>query len=163
MLYIQLIGVLAFCIWVLCYYRKEIKEILVFQSVSQSLYFIHYLLLGALSGAYLSIIGIARNISFILLKKNKKMLVFIFILLYLMVSVLFYEGLYSLIPMCALSIYMLFMLKNNKLSLLEGEFICALLWLIYNIFVHSYSGVVGEAILCVSCVYQIIKIKSTKN
>ncbi len=163
MLYIQLIGALAFSVWVLSYYRKEVRDILIFQSASNALYFIHYLLLGALSGAYLSVIGIARNVSFLAFKKNKTILVISFIIAYILVTVLFYEGLYSVLPMCGGSIYLVYMLKNEKLSLLKGELICALLWMIYNVFVHSYSGTIAEIILIISCINQIIKIKSTKK
>ena len=163
MFYIQLIAIIAFCIWILAYYRKTVRDILIFQSAANILYFIHYLLLGALSGAYISFVGIVRNLLFLLFKKNKKILVIILIVLYFIITVMFYENLYSIIPMCACSIYLLFMLKDNKISLLEGEFICALLWLVYGIFVHSYSSVITEGILCISCMVQIIKIKKQLN
>ena len=163
MLYIQLIGVLAFCVWILSYYRKEVRDILIFQSASNALYFIHYLLLGALSGAYLSVIGILRNIFFLIFKKSKKIVGFVFIIAYILITIVFYEGLHSLIPMFAGSIYIIYMLKDEKLSLIKGELACKILWITYNIFVHSYSGIITETILLVSCVVQIIKIKSTKK
>ena len=62
MLYIQLIGILAFCIVVLSFYKKNINTIIAYQVVSNFAYTVHYFLLGALSGAFISAIGILRNI-----------------------------------------------------------------------------------------------------
>ena len=66
MFYIQLIGILGFCILVLSFYKKESKTILAYQVVANFAYTVHYFLLGALSGAFISFIGIFRNIP----KKN---------------------------------------------------------------------------------------------
>ena len=163
MLYIQLIGVLAFCIWILSYYRDEVRDILIFQSASNALYFIHYLLLGALSGAYLSVVGVVRGVLFLIFKKHKLALGVILIALYLAITVLFYEGIYSVLPMCAGSIYLIYACKGGKENLLRAEIICASLWVIYSIFVHSYSGAITETILLISSIYQISKIKSAKK
>ena len=58
MFYIQLIGIIAFCIVVLSFYNKNPKTIIAYQIVSNFAYTVHYFLLGALSGAFISFIGI---------------------------------------------------------------------------------------------------------
>ena len=69
MFYIQLIGLLGFCILVLSFYKKETVTILTYQITSNFAYTVHYFLLGGLSGAFCSLIGIIRNI--VLIKSNK--------------------------------------------------------------------------------------------
>lgn len=158
MLYIQLIGILAFCFWVLSYYRKSIKEIIIFQGTSNFIYAVHFFLLGALSGAYLSLVGIAKNIVFLKFK-NKKLISIIFIILYLIVTIIFFEGLYSILPMCANCVYILFMIKEDKKKLLIGELLSCIIWLIYGIFVLSYAGIITEIIACISAIVQLKKSK----
>ena len=163
MFYIQLIGLLAFCILVLSFYRKTPKEILIFQMTANFVYAIHLFLLGALSGAYISMISIIRNISFLAFKKNKLLLSFIIIGLYITVTVIFYENAYSILPMAANSFYIIGILKDNKISLLKGEIVCSLLWLLYGIFITSYAEMISETILCIAALIQIRKLKKEKT
>ena len=162
MIYIQLIGILAYLFWVLSYYRKSVKDILIFQTVANFIYGIHYLLLGALSGAYSSVISIIKNIVFLKYKGNKTVLAVIFAILYIIVAYLFYEGFHSLFPMFANCIFLVFLLKDDKFKLLVGEMICALIWLTYGIFINSYATIITEIIAFISSVIQLRKIKMTK-
>ena len=142
----------------LSFYKKKTKEILLFQITANFAYAVHYFLLGALSGAYISIVSVVRNILFLLLKNNKKIVAIFIILIYLIITVIFYENIYSILPMFANSIYVFSILKDNKLSLLKGQFVGSLLWLIYGVFVLSYSEMITETILCISSIIQIKKL-----
>ena len=161
MIYIQLIGLLGFCILVLSFYRKETVSILTYQITSNFAYTVHYFLLGGLSGAFCSLIGIIRNIVLIKLN-NKKIIIPIFIFLYLIVTILFYEGIYSLLPMIANSCYLISITYKSKKILLIGAIISSALWIIYSIFVSSYISIITESILIISNIIQLIKIKTNK-
>ena len=163
MIYIQLIGILAFAILVLSFYKTDPKTIIVYQAVSNFAHTIHYFLLGALSGAYISFIGIFRNIAVIKVKKHKKILVGIVILLYLIVTLIFYEGIHSLFPIVANSIYLIAMVMGSKKSLLIGGIISPVLWATYGLFVGSYASVITETILLISNTIQLIKLSKNKN
>lgn len=162
MFYIQLIGLLGFCILVLSFYKKETVTILMYQITSNFAYTVHYFLLGALSGAFCSLIGMIRNIIFIKFN-NKKIIIPIILSLYILVTLIFYEGIYSLLPMVANSTYMIFMSFKTKKSLLIGALINSILWIIYSIFVSSYVSIVTEAILIISNTIQFIKIETQKR
>ncbi len=158
MFYIQLIGILAFCVMVLSFYKKNPKTIVAYQIVSNFAYTVHYFLLGALSGAFISFIGIFRNIAVIKVEKHKKLLVSIVIALYLLVTIVFYENIYSLFPLIANSIYLMTMVKGSKKSLLIGGIISPIMWGSYAIFVGSYASVITETILLISNTIQIVKL-----
>lgn len=158
MLYIQLIGILAFCVLVLSFYKKDSKIIIAYQIVSNFAYTVHYFLLGALSGAYISFIGIFRNIAVLKVKKHKNILVALIITLYLLVTIIFYEGIYSLFPIIANSAYLILMIKNTRESLLIGGIISPILWCLYAAFVGSYASMITEFILLVSNTIQIVKL-----
>lgn len=160
MFYIQLIGLLAFCILVLSFYRKKVIDILIFQSTANFVYAVHYFLLGALSGAYISIISIIRNILLSINKKNKILISYIIVILYIIVTAIFYENVFSILPMVANSIYMICILKDNKLSLLKGQLVGSIIWLIYGICIVSYAEMIAETILCISSIIQIKKINN---
>ena len=164
MFYIQLIGVLAFAVLVLSFYKKNAKTIIAYQIVSNFAYTVHYFLLGALSGAYISFIGIFRNIAIIKVEKYKKTLVGIVILLYLIVTLIFYEGVHSLFPLVANSAYLITMVIGTKKSLLIGGIISPVLWASYGLFVGSYASTITETILLVSNTIQLIKLlKKNQN
>ena len=153
MIYIQLIGILAFCIFVLSYYRKTTAEILTYQVTGNAIYFIHYFLLKALSGAFLCIVDMIRDLIFIKKRKHKKIIYFIFITIYMIVTYIFYENILSLLPMFGDFVSLTVIVQNKKKNVIMGGIISSTIWLIYNFFVHSYSGVITEAILIVSNIY----------
>lgn len=163
MFYIQLIGILAFCILVLSYYKKKESMILTYQITANFAYAIHYFLLGGIAGALTSFIGIFRNILFIKLKNNKVILGSIFILLYLIVTIIFYEDFYSIFPMIANSSYLISMIKGSRKSLLIGGILNSSFWLLYSVFVSSYAGMVTESIIIISNSIHLIKIKNSKR
>ena len=162
MFYIQLIGLLAFCVLVLSFYKKNTTTILMYQITSNFAYAIHYFLLGGLSGAFCSVVGIIRNFVFIKFNGNKKFIIPIFISLYLFVTIIFYEDIYSILPMIANSLYLISMTYSSKKTLLIGAIISSILWIIYSIFVSSYVAIITESILIVSNTIQLIKIKTSK-
>lgn len=159
MIYIQLIGLLAFCIVVLSFYKKNPVTILMYQVTSNFAYAVHYFLLGGISGAISNVIGMVRNITFIKVKNNRLFAVIIFILLYLITTIIFYENIYSIFPMCGNSAYLICMMIGDRKSLLIGGILSSSFWLLYAIFVLSYVGMITETILIVSNVIQLIRIK----
>lgn len=158
MFYIQLIGILAFLILVLSFYKKNPKTILTYQIASNFAYTVHYFLLGALSGAFISFVGIFRNIAFINIKKRKELLTIIVIIIYVVITLVFYEGIYSFLPLIANSSYLISMTHNKKKSLLIGALISSTCWMIYGVYVVSYACMITEFIMIISNSIQLIKL-----
>jgi len=162
MFYIQLIGVLAFCILVLSFYKKTPKMIMLYQVASNFIYSIHYFLLGALSGAFINCIGIFRNVCLMNAKKHKNIISILIILIYLLITIIFFEGMYSVLPLIANSQYVIAILKGNRKSLILGGIIGSSLWTIYAIFVNSYVSTITEMIIVISNTIQLIKLNKNK-
>ena len=161
MFYIQLIGILGFCIVVLSFYKKETTTILLYQVTSNFIYAVHYFLLGGLSGAFCCVIGMIRNISLVK-ANNKKIILPIFIIIYSLITLVFYEGIYSLLPMMANVSYLISMTYKNKKILLRGAIVSSICWILYAIFVSSYVSIVTESILLISNAIQLIRIVKKK-
>ena len=82
---IQLIGLLAGIILILSYFRKDTNKVLLFHIISNSLDTIHYLLLGAYSGAFVYLLEGTRDTLYY--KTNKDKYIFIIsAILYLSIS-----------------------------------------------------------------------------
>ena len=161
MFYIQLIGILAFCVLVLSFYKKETVTILIYQITSNFAYAVHYFLLGGLSGAFCSLIGIIRNL--VLIKcDNKKVIIPLFISIYLIVTMVFYEGIYSLLPMIANSNYLIMLTTKSRKNILIAAIISSVLWITYSAFIGSYVTIITESILFISNGIQLIKLKKQK-
>ncbi len=162
MFYIQLIGILGFCIVVLSFYKKETTTILLYQVTSNFIYGVHYFLLGGLSGAFCCVIGMARNVTLIKCN-NKKIILPIFITIYSLITLVFYEGIYSLLPMTANLSYLIGISYKSKKILLKGALVSSSCWILYAVFVSSYVSIVTESILLISNAIQLIRIVKNKK
>ena len=124
----------------------------------------HYLLLGAYSGCITKLLAIFRD-CFIILKKNCNNFLnyfyfIFFIIFYIIASIFTFNGILSILPLLAALIYTIFIWNGNELRLKKIAFICYFIWLIYNIFVMSISGIVSNVISIVST---LIAIKNEKR
>lgn len=166
MLYIlaQIIGFIAFFVSLIAYHRKDKKNILINMIIANIINLVHYLLLGAYSGCITKLLAIFRD-CFIIFKKNYNnflnyfYLIF-FIILYIIASIFTFNGILSILPLLAALIYTIFIWNGNELRLKKIAFICYFIWLIYNIFVMSISGIVSNVISIVST---LIAIKNEKR
>ena len=156
MLYIlaQIIGFIAFFVSLIAYHRKDKKTILINMITANIINLVHYLLLGAYSGCITNLLAIFRD-CFIIFKKNcnnflNYFYLIFFIILYIIASIFTFNGILSILPLLAALIYTIFIWNGNELRLKKIAFICYFIWLIYNIFVMSISGIVSNVISIVS-------------
>lgn len=166
MLYIlaQIIGFIAFFVSLIAYHRKDKKTILINMIIANIINLVHYLLLGAYSGCITKLLAIFRD-CFIIFKKNcnnflNYFYLIFFIILYIIASIFTFNGILSILPLLAALIYTIFIWNGNELRLKKIAFICYFIWLIYNIFVMSISGIVSNVISIVST---LIAIKNEKR
>lgn len=157
----QLLGFFYALFLILSSWGKNVKQILVMQTISFIFKGFHYYLLGGLSGFLTSVISAIRNLIFYKLKKSKILSV-IFILLYLIIGFVTYQDVFSLIPVLATIFYTIIINKNKENYLRIGLLITSLLWLIYNIYLLSYSGIIVQIINLFSSVLAMIKLDKRK-
>lgn len=165
MLYIlaQIIGFIAFFVSLIAYHRKDKKTILINMIIANIINLVHYLLLGAYSGCITKLLAIFRD-CFIIFKKNcnnvlNYFYLIFFIILYIIASIFTFNGILSILPLLAALIYTIFIWNGNELRLKKIAFICYFIWLIYNIFVMSISGIVSNVISIVSTLIAIKNVK----
>ena len=114
----QIAGFSAFVISLIAYHKNSKKKIFQTMIVANVLDILHYLFLGAFSGSVTKIIALIRNEIIILKDKNKKLnniyILMIFILAYIATGILTYKNIYSLLPIIAASIYLVFVWNGDE-------------------------------------------------
>ncbi len=161
MIWIQLIAVIGFIIYLISFYNKDFKRIMIFQIGSNVFYAVHYVLLGGYCGAILSLFSILRNL--LVFKDENRNLKFILLsFAYIAVGFFTYTKFYSILPVVAMIIYTFTLIYKPK-YIKEGSMLSAFFWLIYNIFVYSYAGIATETILLISNFVLLLREKYAKR
>ena len=160
-IFVQLIGLVAWFILVLSYYRKNTNKILVFHIIATILYAIHYLLLNAYSGLFISVLTIIINYGYY--KTNKDKYIFLAsIPFYFLIAFFSYGNFIDLLPIYA-SIVDSYVLTKKKDVVLKGSVISYGLWIIYDFTVKSYSGVITDCLLVISNIFILRHSKDMKK
>ena len=146
--FIQLIGIIAWLLILLSYYRKNTNRILVFQIISTVLWCLHYFLLGAYSGLFICIFEVIRD-SLYYKTDEDDMIFIVSIPIYILYGILSYSGLIELLPIFSSTIDG-FTLTKKKKTVVFGAVVSYTIWVIYNIAVKSYSGAFTDGLVVIS-------------
>ena len=150
----QVLGICGFIVSLIAFHRKEKKTILKTSILSNILDLIHYILLGAYSGAITKVLAMLRNYFVILKERHPKLsnifYLIMFIILYLLASVITYDGILSVLPLLAALIYVIVLWNGNEQQVRIAAFFGYFLWLTYNIFVLSIAGIISDVVSIIS-------------
>lgn len=162
----QAIGFIGLFLAILSFQQKQRKGILFFQILSSGVYFCHFLLLGALTGAVMNIFGAMRNWVFYHKEKtwaNKVIWLYLFLALYTVSTVLTWKNIYSIFPLIGMySGTVSFWLKTPKYIRLVVLF-APPCWFTYNLISGSIPGMLTEAFSFVSIIVAIIRFDLLKQ
>ena len=145
----QIIGGIALVILIISFYKDTKTQLLKYQIFSSLLYIVQYIFLGAYTVCLMSLICIIRNYIFKHYDKNKVpmyWLIFIIILM-IILSMFTFNGFMSLIPMFESILYSVALWDGNLKVIRLAEIISCLLYIIYNIYVRAYIGLIGTIIV----------------
>lgn len=156
----QAVGLIGMSFAFISFQKNNNKQILLFQTMAAVTFTLHFILLGAFTGAAMNILGASRNIIFYNREKrwaNNKLWMYFFILLYVVSGILTWENYYSILPIMAMTLSTIGLwiqeARATRLVVLPSS-PC---WLIYNIINKSISGVLTETVLLLSLVVAIIR------
>ena len=149
--FIQLIGLCAGIFLILSYFRKDTNKVLSFHIVSGLLDFVHYFLLGAYSGAFIYLLEGTRDYLYYKTDKDKYIFV-VCAVIYLLISFSSVRVWYDYLPIMA-SLIDGYVLTLEKKYVTVGAIISYSIWVIYNIFVMSYSGIFVDGLIACSNIF----------
>lgn len=145
----QLLGFVYAFFLLLSFFGKNAKSILLYQTISFFFKGLHYFLLGGASGFLISFVSGVRNLIFVKIKTNKYVTI-MFIIIYIIIGIFTFNSFFSIFPVIATIIYTAVINFNRVLYLKLGMLITSMAWLIYNIYIISYSGIIVQVILIIS-------------
>lgn len=153
--FIQILGVIAWGLLTVSYWQKKKLNLIVLQLIAYILYAVHFLFLDGLSGSLCNIAGII--VLFLLLIKEKinnkcYWMIILILLLYIPIGIYSYSGLYTILPILASITPLMSNWQKNIVVIKIGGIIGSLCWLIYALFVNSYSTLITEIIFIISTV-----------
>ena len=138
---------------------KKRRELLTLQMTAAFLFFVHFLLLGAVTGAIMNLIGGLRSLTFLKLSKKRDWRIpLIFIGLYMVATFVFWQGTKSLLPLLGMTFgtiafWQIKPARTRRLTLLASP-----PWLIYSVISGSYPGVLVEMLVLSSNVVGIYRL-----
>ena len=161
----QIIGLISFIISLMAYHKNEKKGILKNMIISNILNIVHYLLLYAYSGCITKIMAIIRDEIIIKKEDNRKLnkpyILVIIMMIYILIGIFTFEKIYSVLPIIAATIYLLFIWNGDKSKIKKIAFYSYFIWLVYNICIISIAGIISNIVAIIST-YIAIK-KDTYN
>lgn len=158
----QIIGFLAFVVFVISIQQKKKRQIIFLQILSFFLYALQYFIIEAYSGMIIFIINMLRSIVFSCEMKNKRtnnLCLTIFIVLSVMCGVLTYKNIYDILPILASLLSVIFTWQPSTKILRFGQIFICMLWIIYDIFVLAYIGILTESLIIIFTIVAIINIE----
>jgi len=144
------------------YQQTSRKKLLLNKLIADCLWTLHYISLGAVSGAFVCAIGILRE--FVFLNKRKKWAqgkrwLMLFLLLSILSAVLTWENGFSVLPTIASILSVFSFWKGNPTWTKILSFPISVCFMTYNIFSLSYAGIINEILVLISTAIGIIRIK----
>lgn len=159
-LFVQGVGITGTILFFLSYQCKSNKNLFRVQFVSYLCYTTHLLLLGAITGGISYVLNTVR--SFCLGSRHDflkgKIMCAIICLLQLVALVLTWEGWWSILPVAAnIAATIGGYTFNARKIRIAGMFINSPLWIVYNIIVGSWAGILDEIVTEASMILSIYR------
>ena len=158
---VQFIGFVACIFLIISYYGQSTNHILSIQIISTALFCVHYFLLGAYSGLLICNYEMIRDYLYYKTDYDDEIYkgsiaVYGLTIFFTCTTIL------DIFPYIGSAIDGYFLTKKRKAVVLGG-IVTYSLWLIYNIFVGSYSAIVTDVIIIISNLYILLFRKEKKS
>jgi hypothetical protein len=153
------IALIASLLMVYTGYIKKKEKILFFQTIQIGLSVISNLILGGITGAIINALGLIRNILCYKEKLNKIAQI-ILIILSILLGVYFNNlALIGLLPIISNVVYIVFMNIKDVIKFKYLIIFTMTMWLVYDIYIMSYTSAVFDLGNIIANIISIIQIK----
>ena len=162
-----IVSILSIGLYLLAVQFKDKKNILITQIFASLCYLIIYVIKGAWSGVAIEVLEETKDIVFIKYEEHNKkiplIMLIIFVTLLFVVSIIFYDGILSLLPLLINILLFVSTYFRNPKYIRYVMVICGFLWGCYNIFVGAYIILIGNVLEIVSAIISIYRYKEVDN
>lgn len=153
----QGIGFIGMALVFLAFQQNKKQNILWVQAAGGIAFAVHFLLLGAWTGAAMNFLEIPRNLVFAQVKKRRWLWTAIFVAAFAILGVLTWESPMSLFPICAMSLSTVAFSLQKPRHIRVCSVPVSVLWMTYNILSWSIAGVLTEGLCLFSIIIAIVR------
>ena len=148
----QAIGFIGMIFVFAAFQQKEKKRILLVQAAAGVVFTVHFILLGAFTGAVMNVIEVARNAAFCKKggKHQTRIFAAAFMLAFSVLGVLTWQNWFSLLPIVAMNLSTLVFCMENPRHIRICYVPVSVGWLIYNVTAFSIAGILTESFCLLS-------------
>ncbi len=161
----QIIGIIGMIIFILSFQVKENKKLVLIQGIGGFMFFLNFILIGAVAGALFNLAVTVRGL--LLMKNPKKVWKIVVIELLLLASIIFslvvnwgsvLQIILALLVYIGLATISFFMWKGNGTHIRICQVaITSPAWLIHNIFNFTIGGLICETFNIISVIVSFIR------
>lgn len=159
-LFVQIVGFIGTFFYFVSFQFKDTKKLFRVQFLSYIFYIIHFFLLKAYTGSLSYIVGLLK--SFCLSSENgelhSKNTCVLLCILQVIIGIITYTDVISILPIIANVAAVIAGFSNNGAYIrFVGIFINSPLWIVYNVVVKSFAGVVDEILTEISMIVSVFR------
>lgn len=162
----EIIGVIGIIVNFLIYQQTDRKRVLKVKLLSDICWSLHYGLISAFSGMAVTLVGVARETTFILTddkKESRKYFLLGFAIIACTTSILTMKDLFGLLPALASLIAVFSYWQQNPTVTKILAIPISTSMIIYDLFRFSITGIVNETLTLVSIAIALISLYVTKK
>ena len=158
----QVIGFVGMGLCISSFACKRSNWIVLVQVVGNGLFIVHFLMLGAYSGCINIAIAVCSNVVLLFFMNGKRWAAWagwrwLFCLLAALACMATWKDLYSLLPCISAVFFVLTNWTCRETVIRLGKIaVVGPGWIIYNLYVNSYSGVLSESFGIVSALFSLL-------
>lgn len=158
----QVIGFVGMGLCISSFACKRSNWIVLLQVVGNGLFIVHFLMLGAYSGCINIAIAVCSNVVLLFFMNGKRWAAWagwrwLFCLLAALACMATWKDLYSLLPCISAVFFVLTNWTCRETVIRLGKIaVVGPGWIIYNLYVNSYSGVLSESFGIVSALFSLL-------
>ena len=162
----QIFGGIAILCGFLTYQMKTQKQILLMLVATSSVFCLHYLMIGAISGMAMNIIGVLRGLLYYY--RNEKgwkspVIPVTCTALMAVIGVISWEAWYSVFVFLGLVIHTWCTSRDNPQFVRASILVTSPLVLLYDVFARSIGGTIYEAVAIASATIGIVRYRKIQN
>lgn len=156
----QILGIFATILTFLSYQSNSKQKLLIIQTSATMSTCISYFFLNAMSGFWLNIVCLCRNILYYFEKQNSKFNLvsgIIFAIIMAILGALSWQGYISILIIIALMLNTIILSLGKPQLLRQSILLTSSLVIIYNVYVFSIGGILNESLAIISSIIGIIR------
>ena len=158
----QAIGIVAMVICISSFQFKKNKHLFLVQGISSTLFFIHYLLLGQETGAFMNLLSILRSVCLNVKILRHRIFEFLLLIGFVAIAIVTYSNwLTILILIAQLGGTIVYWQNNAKRIRIFQLSVSSPCWLIHNVLNFSIGGIITEVFNIISTTVSMLRFRKS--